>query len=74
MTMSPPCPMSLREGRSSEQAERALTFVTGAQQKERLFCLSEQHAWHHAMQLVWGQLRSPAGLLLPGGWLPVEFP
>lgn len=64
------------EGRKVIRASRKSPDIChcGAQQKERLFCLSEQHAWHHAMQLVWGQLRSPAGLLLPGGWLPVEFP
>lgn len=66
VTMNSPCPVSLWEGRPSEQAARALTFVTVKLSRYRACRLSEQQAWHHATQPVWGQPRSPAGCSFQG--------
>ena len=69
VTRNLPHPMSLWEGRSSEQAARALTFITREPSGYRACSDSGQHARLCSTQLVCGQPCGLTALLQPGGEL-----
>lgn len=73
-TTNPPRPLSPWEGGPSKQAARALTFVIwspedrGAARPLDTACVAPSYT------ACWRQSHGPAGLLLPGGWLPAVSP